>query len=98
MAIGDPQPRGWSRTPSHRAAVKGKKHAKKMVSRKRRLEEAPLLDECQECDGTGEAQKTCDSCGKGLTDLNVHPESEESCCRDCWSEDEGQEVSRGRSE
>ena len=53
---------------------------------------SPIMVECSECRGCGEAQARCASCDVPLTSANqADCGSEglaEDCCQECWDEDE----------
>jgi RecJ-like exonuclease len=53
--------------------------------------DAPIMDECQECNGTGTCQVACESCGVGLTDANWKPEYETYACTKCVEAEEAHE-------
>ena len=58
----------------------------------------PIIDDCEECGGTGEVQLECDGCATPLTDANYDNES--GCCRACGEKDrqlDEQEARRGQS-
>lgn len=49
----------------------------------------PLMDVCEECDGKGEVQQSCECCGTDLTDANWKPEYESYICTRCFKENHG---------
>jgi RecJ-like exonuclease len=43
----------------------------------------PILDDCQECGGTGECQVHCEVCGVALTEANLAKRAESYVCTTC---------------
>ena len=43
----------------------------------------PIMDECEQCSGTGECQQVCEDCGVPLTEANWRPRSEAYVCNEC---------------
>lgn len=53
---------------------------------RRKKRPAPIIDECNECGGTGRVQVCCGSCGDRLTEANVSEDPE--WCLNCFDEAE----------
>jgi hypothetical protein len=60
-----------------------------MSARSRKAVKAaePILDECDECNGTGQCQQQCENCREPLTTANWSTKSECYACNQCVLED-----------
>jgi hypothetical protein len=43
----------------------------------------PVLDECQECNGSGQCQQLCEACRVPLTEANWRSKNEAYVCNAC---------------
>lgn len=51
---------------------------------KKKNEPAPIMDTCEECQGEGEVQQSCEDCGAMLTDDNFAQGAESYVCIECF--------------
>jgi hypothetical protein len=54
-----------------------------------RVKPAPIMDQCEECQGVGEVQQHCEDCNGKLTDDNFAADAGGYVCKTCFARENG---------